>query len=111
MNTAEYFILLSRLLSFASGANIPINTAESLLNSEIAWLKKIREALRKNSQISSNPGSSVDKNNQLVYDDNLLEGHLCLCRDLLAFMPPEKKYDIGSNDKRSHLFGNVNLGY
>ena len=97
--SAEYFILLSRLLSFASGANIPINTAESLLNSEIAWLKKIREALRKNSQISSNPGSSVDKNNQLVYDDNLLEGHLCLCRDLLAFMPPEKKYDIGSNDK------------
>ena len=98
--SAEYFILLSRLLSFASGANIPMNTAESLLNSEISWLKKMKEAMRKNNPCGSNSSSSSsDKSNQLQYDDNLLEGHLCLCRDLLAFMPPEKKYDIGSNDK------------
>ena len=96
--SAEYFILLSRLLSFASGANIPINTAESLLNSEIAWLKKMRETVRRNHSTSSS-SSSNDKSSQLQYDDNLLEGHLCLCRDLLAFMPPEKKYDIGSNNK------------
>ena len=34
----------------------------------------------------------------------LFAGHLCICRDLLAFMSAEKKYDVGSNPKTSvHL--------
>lgn len=31
----------------------------------------------------------------------MLEGHLTLCRELLAFMPAEKKYEIGSSNKVS----------
>lgn len=83
--SSEYFLLLTRLLSFASASNINLNTAESLLNSEISWLKKIRENVRKS-------GSSG-------CHDNLLEGHLCICRDLLAFMSADKKFDVGSNSK------------
>ena len=67
-----------------------LSTAESLLNTEITWLKKIRENVRKTGTSGCH--------------DNLLEGHLGICRDLLAFMSAEKKYDVGSNQKTSvHL--------
>ena len=56
-----------------------------MLNSEISWLKKIRENVRKTGSVGCH--------------DNLLEGHLWICRDLLAFMSAEKKYDVGSNPK------------
>ena len=75
--SGEYFALLSRLLVSASASNITMNAAESLLNNEIAWLKKIPQDV----------------------DDNLLEGHLGLCRDLLAFMSPEKKFEVGASNK------------
>jgi ubiquitin carboxyl-terminal hydrolase 9/24 len=66
--------------------SIPLNTAESLLNSEIAWLKKVRENSRKSA-------------GDFSVDENMLEGHLTLCRELLAFMPADKKYEIGSSNK------------
>ena len=78
-------------LAFASASNIPLNTAESLLNSEIAWIKKTRENSRKSS-------------GDCCADENMLEGHLTLCRELLAFMPAEKKYEVGSSNK-----ANINL--
>jgi len=31
----------------------------------------------------------------------MLEGHLTLCRELLAFMPAEKKFEVGSSNKAS----------
>ena len=83
--SSEYFVLLTRLLSFAAASNLNLNTAESLLNTEISWLKKIRENVRKTGNVGCH--------------DNLLEGHLWICRDLLAFMSAEKKYDVGSNSK------------
>ena len=86
----EYFVLLTRLLSYAAASNLNLNTAESLLNTEITWLKKIRENVRKSGSAGCH--------------DNLLEGHMWICRDLLAFMSAEKKYDVGSNPKTSvHL--------
>ena len=45
--SSEYFILLTRLLSYAAASNLSLSTAESLLNTEITWLKKIRENVRK----------------------------------------------------------------
>ena len=72
-------------MSFAAASNLNLNTAESLLNTEISWLKKIRENVRKTGSVGCH--------------DNLLEGHLWICRDLLAFMSAEKKYDVGSNPK------------
>lgn len=41
-NSHEYFQLLCRLLNYAFMSNCPLPTAETLLNNEIAWLKKIR---------------------------------------------------------------------
>lgn len=38
----EYFQLLCRLLNYAFMSNCPLPTAETLLNNEITWLKKIR---------------------------------------------------------------------
>lgn len=84
---SEYFILLSRLLSFASASNIPLNTAEVLLNNEISWLKNVKENLKSSGSIGC--------------EEALLEGHLAICRELLAFMNSEKKYEIGSNPKSS----------
>ena len=83
--SAEYYGLLTRLLSFASLSNISLNTAETLLGNEINWLKKLSRQERPE------------------VDENLLEGHLCLCRDLLAFMPPEKKFELGSEEKHGVL--------
>ena len=83
---SEYFLLLSRLLSFASNSSIPLNTAESLLNNEIAWIKKVQENSRKSF-------------GDFSVDENMLEGHLTLCRELLAFMPSEKKFEVGSSNK------------
>ena len=34
-------------------------------------------------------------------EDSLLEGHLSVCRDLLAFFSAEKKFEIGSSTKSS----------
>ena len=77
-------------MSYAAASNVSLSTAESLLNTEITWLKKIRENVRKTGSAGCH--------------ENLLEGHLCICRDLLAFMSADKKYDVGSNPKTSvHL--------
>ena len=80
--SAEYFGLLARLLGAASSMGVPMNAAESLLNSEISWLKRLT------TEPSEEP-----------VDENLLEGHLCLCRELLAFVSPEKKFEVGASNK------------
>lgn len=84
---SEYFLLLSRLLSYSSANGVPVPQAESLLNGEIAWLKKVRESVRRTGQTGC--------------EESLLEGHLSACRELLAFFSPEKKYELGSNPKSS----------
>ena len=59
-----------------------LNAAETQLNNEIGWLKKVQENVRR----SGTTG----------HHDNLLEGHLAVCKELLVYMPAEKKQEIGS---------------
>lgn len=40
---------------------------------------------------------------EVIVEDALLEGHLGITRELLAFQSPEKKYNIGSEKGGSNL--------
>ncbi|XP_039296311.1 LOW QUALITY PROTEIN: probable ubiquitin carboxyl-terminal hydrolase FAF-X [Nilaparvata lugens] len=84
-NSHEYFQLLCRLLNFAFIYNCPLPNAETLLNSEIRWLKEIR--------------AKVKKTGETGVEDAVLEGHLGIAKELLSFMSPEKKFQIGACDK------------
>ena len=82
----EYFQLLCRLLNYAHMTSCPIMTAETLLNIEIAWLKKIRD--------------NVKETGDTQVDEAVLEGHLGITKELLAFLPPSKKFELGSDEAR-----------
>lgn len=74
----EFFQLLCRLVSVAYLNSCPLPQAEGLLASEVTWLRKAREQ-----------------------HEVLLEGHLCLARELLCFMSAEQKCELGSADTGS----------
>ncbi|XP_050309267.1 probable ubiquitin carboxyl-terminal hydrolase FAF-X isoform X2 [Anthonomus grandis grandis] len=74
----EYFQLLCRLVSVAYLTGCPLNNAEVLLANEVAWLRSAR-----------------DKNEVLI------EGHLGLAKELLSFMTPEQKCELGSAESGS----------
>ncbi|RZF36782.1 hypothetical protein LSTR_LSTR013963 [Laodelphax striatellus] len=84
-NSHEYFQLLCRLLNFAFISNCPLPNAETLLNREIRWLKEVR--------------AKVKKSGETGVEEAVLEGHLGLAKELLSFMSPEKKFQIGACDK------------
>lgn len=81
----EYFQLLCRLLNYAHISSCPLASAENLLNVEIAWLKKVRD--------------NVKETGESQVDEAVLEGHLGLTKELLAFLPPSQKYELGSDEK------------
>ncbi|XP_025080256.1 LOW QUALITY PROTEIN: probable ubiquitin carboxyl-terminal hydrolase FAF-X [Pomacea canaliculata] len=85
----EYFSLLCRLLSYAGASEAQLATAETLLNNEITWLKKVRD--------------QVLKTGEVQVEEALLEGHLGITRELLAFTSPEKKFNIGSENGGADL--------
>ncbi|XP_063224287.1 probable ubiquitin carboxyl-terminal hydrolase FAF-X isoform X9 [Bacillus rossius redtenbacheri] len=85
-NSHEYFQLLCRLINYAAAASCPLPTAETLLNNEVVWLKKVRE--------------NVKETGDSLVDEAVLEGHLGIAKELLAFMISEKKYDLGSNERK-----------
>ncbi|XP_052826881.1 probable ubiquitin carboxyl-terminal hydrolase FAF-X, partial [Octopus bimaculoides] len=78
----EYFHLLCRLLNHAYSSEVSLPNAETLLNNEIIWLKKIREQALPQTEIQ--------------VDNALLEGHLGITRELLSFQTPDKKFHIGA---------------
>ncbi|XP_039251519.2 ubiquitin carboxyl-terminal hydrolase 9X-like [Styela clava] len=82
LQSTEFFMLLCRLLNYAYCTNIQLQNSQVLLNNEIEWLKKVRE----NSK-------AVDEQS---VDNTLLAGHLCICKELLSFLSPEKKKQVGS---------------
>lgn len=88
----EYFQLLGRLVNCAYLTNCPLATAESLLASEIVWLRKASIMMR---------DGTVDLNNQS--QEALLEGHFGLARELLCFMTPDKKQELGADDSKGGL--------
>ncbi len=71
-NCSEYFLLLSRLVSFAAANCIQLPSAESLLSSEIQWLRRVRE--------------NTLKTGIAGVEDPLLEGHLFICRWSVAWL-------------------------
>lgn len=82
-NSHEFFTLLCRLLNYACGCNCPLATAQNLLNNEIDWLKAVRN------KVLSTGDSQVD--------EALLEGHLGVTRELVSFLGPDKKYEVGAD--------------
>ncbi|XP_051564646.1 probable ubiquitin carboxyl-terminal hydrolase FAF-X isoform X6 [Myxocyprinus asiaticus] len=80
-HAADYFTLLRHLLNYAFNSNINLPNAEVLLNNEIDWLKRIRDEVKR----TGDPG----------VEETILEGHIGVTKELLAFQTPEKKYYIG----------------
>lgn len=64
----------------------PLPNAEVLLDNEIAWLKKVR--------------ANVKESGESQVDEAVLEGHLNIAKELLGFLSSEKKYLLGSNEKK-----------
>ncbi|XP_076335071.1 ubiquitin carboxyl-terminal hydrolase 9X-like isoform X2 [Tachypleus tridentatus] len=95
-NSHEFFQLLCRLLNYASGSNCLLPTAQNLLYNEIDWLKEVRENIK-------TTGSSQ-------VDEVLLEGHLGITRELVSFLGPDKKFEVGAEPsyKRGNLIQKMN---
>ncbi|KAL1497662.1 hypothetical protein ABEB36_008585 [Hypothenemus hampei] len=79
-NAHEFFQLLCRLVSVANYTGCPLNNVNVLLANEVAWLRKAR-----------------DKHEVLI------EGHLGLAKELLSFMTPEQKCELGSTGEGGSL--------
>ncbi|ELK07136.1 Putative ubiquitin carboxyl-terminal hydrolase FAF-X [Pteropus alecto] len=77
------------LLNYAYNSNINIPNAEVLLNNEIDWLKRIRD--------------DVKRTGETGVEETILEGHLGVTKELLAFQTPEKKYHIGCEKGGANL--------
>ncbi|XP_038836137.1 probable ubiquitin carboxyl-terminal hydrolase FAF-X isoform X1 [Salvelinus namaycush] len=88
-HAGDYFTLLRHLLNYAYNSNINLPNAEALLNNEIDWLKKIRD--------------EVKLTGETGVEETILEGHLGVTKELLAFQTPEKKYYIGCEKGGANL--------
>nr|XP_029496778.1 probable ubiquitin carboxyl-terminal hydrolase FAF-X isoform X1 [Oncorhynchus nerka] len=88
-HAGDYFTLLRHLLNYAYNSNINLPNAEVLLNNEIDWLKKIRD--------------EVKRTGETGVEETILEGHIGVTKELLAFQTPEKKYYIGCENGGANL--------
>ncbi|XP_043927770.1 probable ubiquitin carboxyl-terminal hydrolase FAF-X [Protopterus annectens] len=88
-HAADYFTLLRHLLSYAFNSSINLPNAEVLLNNEIDWLKRIRD--------------EVKRSGDTGVEETILEGHLGVTKELLAFQTSEKKYYIGCEKGGANL--------
>ncbi len=79
---SEYFSLLHRLLAFGSSTGGYFPNVDTFIKNEILWLKRARE--------------NVIRSGETGFEEALLEGHLVVCRELLAFVSPEKKFEVGA---------------
>ncbi|XP_058466292.1 probable ubiquitin carboxyl-terminal hydrolase FAF isoform X2 [Malaya genurostris] len=74
---ADYFQLFCRILSYGCSNSWPLPICEELLMQEIEWLRTVRDSVKSTGGIR-------------VHDD-LLEGHLCLTKELMCYLSPELK--------------------
>uniref|UniRef100_A0A8C1LPE6 USP domain-containing protein n=1 Tax=Cyprinus carpio TaxID=7962 RepID=A0A8C1LPE6_CYPCA len=88
-HAGDYFTLLRHLLNYAFNSNINLPNAEVLLNNEIDWLKRIRD--------------EVKRTGETGVEETILEGHLGVTKELLAFQTPEKKFYIGCEKGGANL--------
>ncbi|EDV30356.1 uncharacterized protein Dana_GF22987, isoform A [Drosophila ananassae] len=77
---AEFFSMLCRTLSYGCIYNWPLQIGEGLLGDEIKWLQRIRENVRATGDTQ-------------VHEE-LLEGHLCLAKELMFFLVPDSKAQL-----------------
>lgn len=77
---ADFFQLLCRTLSYGCVVNWPLNIGEGLLAEEIKWLLRIRD--------------NVANTGDIQVHEDLLEGHLCLAKELLLYLSPETKAQL-----------------
>uniref|UniRef100_A0A1D5Q3C2 ubiquitinyl hydrolase 1 n=2 Tax=Cercopithecinae TaxID=9528 RepID=A0A1D5Q3C2_MACMU len=88
-HSGDYFTLLRHLLNYAYNSNINVPNAEVLLNNEIDWLKRIRD--------------DVKRTGETGIEETILEGHLGVTKELLAFQTSEKKFHIGCEKGGANL--------
>ncbi|XP_053083670.1 probable ubiquitin carboxyl-terminal hydrolase FAF-X isoform X1 [Pangasianodon hypophthalmus] len=88
-HAGDYFTLLRHLLNYAYNSNINLPNAEVLLNNEIDWLKRIKD--------------EVKGTGETGVEETILEGHLGVTKELLAFQTPEKKFYIGCEKGGANL--------
>ncbi|KAH8232660.1 hypothetical protein KR032_011344 [Drosophila birchii] len=77
---SEFFSVLCRTLSYGCIYNWPLQIGEGLLSDEIKWLQRIRENVRATGDTQ-------------VHEE-LLEGHLCLAKELMFFLVPDSKAQL-----------------
>ncbi|KAH8382269.1 hypothetical protein KR009_002590 [Drosophila setifemur] len=77
---AEFFSMLCRTLSYGCIYNWPLQIGEGLLGDEIKWLQRIKENVRATGDTQ-------------VHEE-LLEGHLCLAKELMFFLVPDSKAQL-----------------
>ncbi|XP_058247114.1 probable ubiquitin carboxyl-terminal hydrolase FAF-X isoform X7 [Hemibagrus wyckioides] len=88
-HAGDYFTLLRHLLNYAYNSNINLPNAEVLLNNEIDWLKRIKD--------------EVKRTGETGVEETILEGHIGVTKELLAFQTAEKKYYIGCEKGGANL--------
>uniref|UniRef100_A0A4W4HJA6 ubiquitinyl hydrolase 1 n=1 Tax=Electrophorus electricus TaxID=8005 RepID=A0A4W4HJA6_ELEEL len=88
-HAGHYFTLLRHLLNYAYNSNINLPNAEVLLNNEIDWLKRVKD--------------EVKRTGETGMEETILEGHIGVTKELLAFQTPEKKYYIGCEKGGANL--------
>ncbi|KAK3543073.1 hypothetical protein QTP70_010537 [Hemibagrus guttatus] len=88
-HAGDYFTLLRHLLNYAYNSNINLPNAEVLLNNEIDWLKRIK--------------GEVKRTGETGVEETILEGHVGVTKELLAFQTAEKKYYIGCEKGGANL--------
>lgn len=74
---ADYFQLFCRILNYGCSYSWPLSNCEELLAQEIDWLRTVRDSVK------TTGGTQVH--------DDLLEGHLCLTKELMCYLNPEIK--------------------
>ncbi|XP_032578595.1 probable ubiquitin carboxyl-terminal hydrolase FAF isoform X4 [Drosophila sechellia] len=77
---AEFFSVLCRTLSYGCIYNWPLQISEGLLGDEIKWLQRIRE--------------NVHATGDTQVHEELLEGHLCLAKELMFFLAADSKAQL-----------------
>lgn len=78
--SAEFFNLLCRSLSYGCKFQWPLRQNDTLLEQEIGWLRSVKDVVR-------------ERGETLVHED-LLEGHLCLTKELMAYLPVALKAQL-----------------
>lgn len=84
--SSEYFSLLCRLLSYGKTIELQLLNAGKILEHEIKWIKELQLALTK--------GDSLAENMKV----ELIEGHLGVTKELLAYQSIQKRQQIGCGE-------------